>query len=260
MANLWDPVIVYDSAKADYWTNQTVLDGTQLVPVSSALCTGSIMEVHYSRTVPTGVREDLAMFSFHLAVEAGPGAPMSRLDAADAQRVEDSFIATWLTAMNPKIANDWSLKEFAWRHFGADFPLDKNGLSKPGPYWRLKPVAGNNGGDSSPRMPDQVALTTTFRTASRKHWGRYYAGGFTSAALLDSLMGHATTTVVDALATGTHDWLVDINNDSRKTNLWIWSPKYLGACAVNELSVDDTWDVIRSRRAKFPTYRKTFVS
>jgi hypothetical protein len=161
--------------------------------------------------------------------------------------------------MNSVIANDWTLKETAWRNFGADFPLDVNGFSKPGPVWRLGPTAGA-GANTSARLPDQVALSCTFRTASRKHWGRFYSGGYTTAACNDVKAGHATDATVDLLAQQTRAFFVDLANDTRVTIPVIWSPKYRGALSVNEISVDDTWDVIRRRRAKFPSYRNTLTS
>ena len=156
--------------------------------------------------------------------------------------------------------SDWSTKEIAWRHFGADFPLDKNGFSKPGPYWRVLPYTVP-GAATAARLPDQLALTTTFRTASRRHWGRFYAGGFTALEVsADAQQGHARQTCVDQLALSMQGLLNDLYDDARKTWLVIWSPKYRGALTVNELSVDDTWDIIRSRRAKFPSYRKTYTA
>lgn len=243
-----------------YWNSQTLLGDTVKVPLAASGVTGSIMEVRFSRTVPAGLREDLAQFGFHLTVEAGPGAPMSRLDASDAARVETAFLGKWWTFINAMIANDWILKEIAWRHFGADFPLDKNGLSKPGPYWRVTPVA-QAGGSTQVRVPDQLALTTTFRTASRKHWGRFYTGGWTATEFgADTQQGHAKSATCDQLALVCQTFLNDIYDDARKTWVCIWSPKYRGALSINELSVDDTWDIIRSRRAKFPSYRKTYTS
>jgi len=259
MSILWDSKVVYDSTNASYWTSQAWNPDAELVAMTPSLIKGSIFEVRWSRTVPAGVREDLAMFSFHLAVDAGPGAPMTLLDASDAARVEAAFTTSWYTPMQTSIANDWGIKEYAWRNFGADFPLDKNGFSKPGPAWRIATGPGAGLGASA-RLPDQVALTATFRTASRRHWGRFYSGGYTVSAMNDSELGHATDVIVDTLATSTRAFLVDLNNDTRVTNAWVWSSKYRGALSINEISVDDTWDVIRRRRAKFPSYRKTFTS
>jgi hypothetical protein len=259
MANIYDPVIVHDTTTADYWNSQTKMSDTQMVPLAAALVTGSLMNVIFSRTVPAGAREDFAMMGFHFSVEAGPGAPMSRLDSADAARVENAFDAGAWQGCYTTIANDWTLKEYNWRHFGADFPQDKNGLSKNGPIWRITPI-GTTGTNTSPRLPDQVAATVTYRTASRAHWGRNYWGGFTTSSVAEAQLGHILPATVDLLAGSTHTFLNNIADDARKTNMWIWSPKYRGACAVNEISVDDTWDIIRSRRAKFPTYRKTYTS
>lgn len=259
MANLYDPVIVYDSSMATYWDSQTILPDTVKVSVAADQCTGSVMEAHWARTVSSGIREDFAMTTHHFSVEAGPGAPMSRLDASDAARVEASFLDKYLGAIGSSIVTEWVLREYSWRHFSAAYPLDHNGFSKPGPVWRLQPAA-SSGGASSSRMPDQVALTVTYRTASRKHWGRTYQGGWATSSTTGATHGHASTAVVDSLALGAHDWLNDLYDDARKTALWIWSPKYRGALSVNEISVDDTFDVIRSRRAKFPSYRKTYTS
>jgi hypothetical protein len=110
-------------------------------------------------------------------------------------------------------------------------------------------------------MPDQVALTTTFRTAGRKHWGRFYTGGWTGNELAaDAQQGHARGVAVDALSTAAKTLLNDLYDDARKTWVCVWSPKYRGAMSVNEVSVDDTWDIVRRRRAKFPSYRKTYTS
>lgn len=259
MANLWDPVIIYDSTESSYWEAQTVKPDTTLTPLAASGVTGTYMANVFSRQVGTGVREDYAMIGFHLGVTAGPGAPLTQFDAADATRATAAFNVNVWSNIQSVIANDWTWKESQFRHFGAAFPLDKNGLSKPGPVWRVE-AAGLAGTNTSPRLPDQVALTTTYRTASRAHWGRNYYGGFTSSSLIDAQLGHATTSTVDLLATSMKGFLVDLANDARATYLWVWSPKYRGACAVDEISVDDTFDVIRSRRAKFPTYRKTYTS
>lgn len=259
MPSLWAPDLYYDNTMSDYWTSQTWHPDGNRLPFSPTVLHGSQMEVRFARTVPTGLREDLAMFTIHYAVEAGPGLPMTSLDASDAARVETSFATKWFGNVGVEIADDWSIKEYAWRHFGADFPLDDNGFSKPGPYWRIQPAALTGTGASA-RLPDQLALTTTFKTGSRTHWGRIYAGGFTTAALLDSKMGHPKTTLVDLLAQSMQVHFNDIHDDARITFPLVWSAKYRGAMIIDELTVDDVFDVIRRRRAKQPSYRKTYTS
>lgn len=259
MPALWDPVIVYDSTESAYWEAQTVKPGTVKTPLAAAGLQGTAMTITFSRAVASGIDEDLAMTTYHLAVEAGPGVPMSAFDSADAARVQASWYTNVWLVIRPWIANDWQYKDAMFRNFGANFPLDKNGVSKPGPTWLVSP-ANSLGGGTDARLPDQVALTVTYRTASRKHWGRNYLGGITTAALADTAFGHPIATCVDAFANAHHTWLKDLADDARVTNLWVWSPRYRGACSVDELSVDDVFDVVRRRRAKHPTYRKTFTS
>lgn len=259
MPTLWDPRVVYDDSMTAYWDAQNWIDGTVQQDLDAAAVTGSQSTLKFSRAVPAGYLEDLAMFTLRWTINAGPGAPMSRLDSSDTTRVHAALL-TWWATVRSRIGDDWTLKEVEWRHFGADFPLGTTGLVKPGPPFLVQPVGTAGTDAANARMPDQVALSITFRTASRKHWGRVYMGGLTSVSLADALKGHALASTVDLFSTAFQVLFNDLANDPRITYPVVWSPKYRGALSVNELSVDDTFDVIRRRRAKTPTYRKTYTS
>lgn len=198
------------------------------------------------------------MCGLHFSVDAGPGSNMSPLNATDAGVVEAAILADFWTPLKPLIADDWTLKEVQWTHFGADFPRDKNGVCKYGPPWRVTAL-DQPGTGTGARLPDQVCLTSTYRTASRKHWGRNYWGGWASTSVLsDSKLGHPAASTVDGLASSVRALLVDLNDNARSINMWVWSPVHRGALTVKQISVDDTWDVQRRRRSKSPTYRHSY--
>lgn len=261
MGTLYSPVVVYDSAQSSYWEDQLWIADTQLVPIPADQLRGSNMTIRWSRTQPTGLDDDYAQWSMNFAVQAAGVGNMSRLDDADAAVVENKMYTSWFTVNAHSISNDWQAVDCIWRHFGADQPKsDKPPYGhKLSPPWRLQTL-GWTGTDSTPRMPDQVALTTTFRTAARKHWGRFYQGGFGAGQLAEANQGQALSGTCDELAGGMDSFLTDLGDDARIINAWIWSPVYGGALSITEISVDSVFDVIRSRRAKQVRYRKIISS
>lgn len=200
------------------------------------------------------------MVSFHHAVRPGVQGLYSTLDAADAQVVEDSFATNFFTGKwATQMTSQWQIAEYIWRNFGADNPLDQNGVSKPGPIWRIRSINAQ-GSASSPRLPDQDAITVTYKTGSREHWGRNYLGGLTTNNLLTTTFGHWSDATCDALATATRDFFEDLWNNARVIDTVVWSAKHRGIMGIDEVTVDNVPDIIRRRRAKGATYRKSFTS
>lgn len=260
MAVLWSPELVYDQTQDAYWRNELVTSNARLTPVPPADLRGSHMTCRFARTVAAGASEDFAEFGVHWAVSPIGVAPLVRLDAASASAVEQAVLNTWFTGLRPHISSQWQFTDFVWRHWGADQPLDDRGYSRLSPVWRITSAGPTPGTNSNPRLPDQVALTTTFRTCSRPHWGRFYTGGWATNAVAASLYGQAGAAVVDALSDSFRSTLTTLNSWTQSINLWVWSAKYRGALSVTTLSVDSVPDVIRSRRAKTPNYRKTHTN
>jgi len=111
------------------------------------------------------------------------------------------------------------------------------------------------GGSSTSALAWQTACSVTFRTDQRRKWGRFYIPGL-STGILDAA-GRLTTANVDTICTAAAA-LTQRNNSpgTGKPCLCVWSrvdgthhdPQYV--------EVDDVPDVIRSRRAKHPNYKK----
>jgi len=257
---MWDNDLSYDSTMATYWQTQLLQPDTRVNSMSSEALHGSIFSVEWARAHPAGLQEDRAIFSVHFAVRAGIAGNYAHLDTIDTDTVHTSFSTHWMATMQPAISNQWSLAQYTWRNFGADFPLDKNGVSKPGPIWRVAGPLTTAGGDDNVRLPDQDALTVTYRTCSRKHWGRNYVGGLTMNWLALHT-GHAHPSgAVDKLALAFRSWYQDLWDNPRIIEPVIWSAKYRGIMSINELAVDDVVDIVRRRRAKGASYRKVYTS
>lgn len=200
------------------------------------------------------------MSSWHFIQKPGPGPEGLQLSASDAATVEASFASNvWTGRMNGYTSSQWKVAEYQWRNFGADFPLGETGLSKPGPVWRVIAV-DSNGLETQTRLSDSSAVTATYRTASRRHWGRNYWGGLTSNAYGATTFGRLQTTYCDAYALGLRTWFNDLYDNARIIEPVVWSAKYRGWLTVTELAVDDVPDVIRRRRAKRATYKRVYTS
>lgn len=251
---LGDNKVLFDSANSAYWNAETWAPDTELVPFAADQLEGSMVSVVFTRSVPASVQEDRALWSLHLAVEAGPGAPMVPLTASQAADVEASLSGAFFTSgIGSYLTNQWTLSEYQWRNYGADYPRDKNDHVKPGPIWRITPKA-LVGLSAGTRMPDQVSATVTYRTASREHWGRSYLGGIPATAM-ETTSGKFSTAFCDTISEAFKQLFLTMEGFPAITRVWIWSPKHRGAMSIREIAVDNVPDVIRSRRAKFATYR-----
>lgn len=259
MSFLWTKTLLYDNTQSAYWGTQTFDSGTTKTPHAPSEIRGSIFTVAFSRLAPTGLTEDIAEYSYHLGVDAGPGAPSAPLSATQAASVETAYNSQWNTLIGPLVHPDFTLKEYQWRDYGADFPLGTTGLSKPGPVWRVT-AKGSAGTGSGVRVADQNACSVTFRTSSRKHWGRIYLTGLGHSAWGATGKGRLVSTYVDGMATAHELFFNALAALPAVTNVWVWSQKYRGLLSLSEVHVDDVSDVIRSRRPKYVAYRKSFTS
>lgn len=252
----YTPFLVYDSGKAGYWDTVTTVTGTSRAALDPGVLKGSYVQVVFNRTEAAGVRENVALFDLHFSTNAGLGAAWSPLSDTTLASVETALDAWW-TTVKPNYFPHWIMGGYIWRHFGADFPLGTTGLSKPSPIYRVttRSVAGS-GTPGTNFVPDQVAASVTFRTASRRHWGRVYL----PAPGPDRVTSFSrfSTTFCDAVA-GAFDTLFQtVNGLPAETHPVIWSSKHRGFFMVDTLATDDVPDVIRRRRPYSRTYVKTY--
>lgn len=113
-------------------------------------------------------------------------------------------------------------------------------------------VVGDPGnGATADMLPNQDAITVTFRTASRRHWGRIYLGGFVTAVNVD---GRVTTSAVDQIAGDWTDILTAWQAISGVAPV-VFNRSTLNGAAITAVECDDVWDIQRRRRLATSTHR-----
>jgi hypothetical protein len=261
---MWNSRIVHPSNQAAYWAGQAKEVGTTLVDAGPATVGCNHLGVGFSRTVPAGTREDRMYFNLHIAKTAGTlfsfetsGTEMATLEG---------LLDAWWTTVKALSTNQVSLVEYRWHVVRDDSfntysdktedPDRAYKADKLGPAFRVttRAVAGSV---ATSRLPDQVAATCTFRTASRRHWGRVYVPGI-AFSQIDNTWGRLSTAYTVALA-GAFRTLANalVTNGYE---LIVWSPSYRSGLTIRELMVDDIPDIQRRRRGKQASVRTVLTS
>src|SRR3954447_8800278 len=152
----------YSQAPA-YTAVQTVSGGPSALPptgIGVRKCQITILRN------PGGVLIDPAVMHFSF-LNMTAGAPDDTWITSDYTTLE-GYITTWCTAMKPYMAGSAMFSEFRWYRAGA-------GVVAPNPPERINilgtPIAGTV---TSNFQLAQAACSITFRTGSRRHWGRTY--------------------------------------------------------------------------------------
>lgn len=165
--------------------------------------------------------------------------------AGDFTTVESALDTYW-GAIKSMYHTGVVLTEYRWYRKGP-------GAAPPEPTVRVtaRSVAGTSG--TGP-VPQQCAVTTSLRTALRKHWGRMYlpaptianlaAGGLLSNTAVDAY-GAAFNTLITTLETA--DFYPVVYSGTRQR-----------AYAINRVVVDNVVDIQRRRRPERQTYQKVY--
>jgi len=239
-----DPWILTDGANLSYWQTQSLIANTSVADTGGAGPGFSRVQLVFDRTTPALTREDVAVASFSWA-QAAAGV-CTKLSDADKSSI-DTALNSWWTAVKPLVHSGISLREYRWYDYQ---PIDP----RPGPVVRVT-ANGAAGTAGTGRVPDQLAVSQTFKSASRKHWGRWYLPGIAQNAL-ESTYGRITSGTVTSLQASTRTLLQNVGATGYVCPV-IASIQYHGVMGLRELQTDNIWDVIRSRRAKQPTQRVT---
>lgn len=221
--------------------------GAALVSGGSSAAAGSGVGVRrallvFDRTAPGALSDDVAEMHFDFMNITG-GAPDDTWTTTDFTDME-TVIGTWWASVKDRVHTDVTLREIRWYRVGT-------GVTPPNPAERITPVgvAGTSTGQS---LPPQVAISITFKTARRKQWGRTYLPSITTDALTTD--GAISTTVVDDIAAATG--ALATTAAAGEFYLGVTSNVAGSFFAVEQIQVDDIFDVIRRRRWKHATYRK----
>jgi hypothetical protein len=168
--------------------------------------------------------------------------------SADFAAVE-SAVQTFWSAMASSISSDYRLVEHRWYPFGP-------GVLPPNPPARVTTLGTPILGTSSTPMPHQVAITATFRTALRRHWGRIYLP-ITSFVSIPGGQGNSTAcnSVSGLIAT-----MVKSPSTAQGVVPVIWDRARKSALTITAVEVDSVPDVVRRRRPRDTAYRSIVTS
>lgn len=189
-----------------------------------------------------GVAQDPAVMHFSF-LNLTAGTPDDTWTTADYTNLETPLKA-WMNAMSTYMAVGYNFSEIRWYREGT-------GVVPPNPPERVTAVTPLIPGIvTTSNQIAQVACSITFRTGSRRHWGRTYLPYSKvvdntlrpSASDVDNIAGAANTLVTSAAASDMHLVVVA---DSINSSL-----------NVESVEADNVLDVVRRRRLKAQTYRK----
>jgi hypothetical protein len=211
------------------------------------------LTVKWTRNFTGKPPEDHAMCTFHILNVTG-ATPDATWITSDYTTCEGLFDAWWTSIKDKYPAFGPVLAEYSWR---ADGPAFKPFGSSLQPTLRITPknVPGTSTGDAM--LPPQTAVTVTevipstfvvpdvegVGAQTRNRWGRFYLPAPGSTSLADGRIASATLTdFADATQT-LYNALV-----AAEFVPVVYSPTVGHAWSVDEIHVDDVFDVVRSRR------------
>lgn len=236
MANTYSNVIYDTTSSHGYWNAQTVNSGTTFNTAADSSWGYSRLSLIFGRAQPSGGREDNMQIDFSIALNAGGGL-ISSLSSTDMANAE-ADVDTWFTTMKTRLVNEVTLLRYDWRHL--------NGYGH-----KFTPIARTTtknvvGTDASVSIPYQDAETCTFRTASRRHWGRIYFPGLTTAWLTNN--GLLSTSACVALLNATDTLKGSLESHAGSLLLGVGSSKFYGFLTLIQMEVDNVPDIQRRRR------------
>lgn len=231
-----------------YWDGQSILTGTDVdTALSDESIDCSVLTWVFSRTTPSTFFDDYVQTSLAFVVNAAANMT-SYLDASRKAQVEADAATLW-GSLAGQFPSHYTLREYRWHDYSTSW-------TKPGPATRVTTVASAATGSSTTCVPDQIATTVTFKTASRLHWGRMYwpqcaIAGYTST-------GRLTSGGVDTFSGYIRTFLNACHADGNEPV--VRSTSHRAVLGITEFQMDNIPDVIRSRRAKQTDYRKVYTS
>ena len=236
-------------------------------PVTVATYTGPFetrrVQLEWSLSGPNVLNEDVRVCTFHFVKLAG-GLPSPDWVVQDFADVEVAFTAWW-TALRPYYNTGLSWSNIAFYKEGPD-------LIPPQPpvYQNAQTLAGSSAVAS---LPPQIALSVTEMAGSKKNWGRFYlpAPCVTDQAAVPTVTnaGRPSTPFITAVADATRTLYNTCMQKSKpvvvyRAKLEAGRPhsgasplpeRPANAQTVDQIQIDDVWDVIRSRRYETPMLR-----
>jgi hypothetical protein len=236
-----DLTVWTNAANEAYWEGQSLISGTVVSLPAEETFGFSRTQLVFGRTTAAATREDVMVTHLDWAhVDVGVCTPLSSTEMGEVETAIATFMAAGATWFHSSVFVD-RLRWFEYQ------PI----TTRPGPTVRDTDV--NHVGSGATRLPDQLAITSTYRTCSRKHWGRSY-WPMNVVGNNDSLLGRVPSSRCTSISNAL-DTLLATQGAGGGIMACVASIQYAGVMNVKELVVDDVWDVIRRRRAKQASFR-----
>jgi hypothetical protein len=191
-----------------------------------------------------GTTEDVVVNTFDF-VNITSGALDTSWTDADFAGVE-ARLRTFYAAIAARIPSDVTLDSFRWN-------VLPNPAGEENPAVRVAPPATALTMTGASKLPPQLAVAITKKTATQRHWGRVYIGPLADTTFTGST-GRVSTATADALATAMEACRAGLQADD--TPMIVYNRTTGVGVSVDGVRVDDVFDVIRSRRHAAATYRK----
>lgn len=226
------------------------------------------LQVTWGFSAGSPLGDDVRVCTFHFLRLSG-GAPSSAWGASDFGSIETAFDTLW-TSIKPWYRSNIILQQYRWYKDGP-------AIEPPQEPVRVvdRSVAGTMASTTYGQgVPPQVAVSVSEKTATRRHWGRFYlpqpainmagdalanntfapSGRFSSGFL--TVIANAVDVFYEACLAAALPVVVYSKAKPEREGAEGTLPAQ-GALAitVDNLQVDDIPDVIRSRRFDAPTLR-----
>ena len=221
------------------------------------------VQLEFSLSNAALVDEDVRVITFH-HIKLSGGTPTGTWDAGDFSDLNAAYDAFWaaIKGWYPTLLKLTSIK-----YYRAGPQLEP---PQPPAHVATRDVAGTSGASS---LPPQVALSVTEKAGSKKNWGRFYLPapailGPSSAAVVaasgrpatafTTAIADAADTLYEAGLTAELPFVVyraTLAAGREHKGSGTLAERPANAQTVDELQIDDVFDVIRSRRYEQPTLR-----
>jgi hypothetical protein len=200
--------------------------------------------------------EDARVCTFHLAKVSG-GSIVDTWDGADFTALVGAIDTFW-PAVKPKYPDETKLDRIKVYKAGPDISPPQIPV-----YDAERDVAGTA---ANGPLPPQVAVSVTEMAGSKLNWGRFYLPNPSRDALspygrIDSTWAGAVADAVDTMyeawkTAGLHPVVYRAALPAREKKNGVELPaRAATAWDVETIQIDDVFDIIRSRRFKYPTLR-----
>lgn len=204
----------------------------------------ALLQARWKRVRPSGEpAEDVAVNTIHFQASSGG------LNSGDVDLVDGEW-QDMLIAIDSLFSGDYNPEER--RYYDLPATAGPNG----DPFdTRIGTLTGGVG-SAAAELPPQCAVSVTWETAARRHWGRIYLPGF-----INSLTSHGRITSANLTVIGDAITTMGTNMRNAGNGIVVWDRAAWIPHDVTTFRIDDVVDVQRRRRLgqAFHRYLGSFV-